>query len=40
MGLELDVLPKPAVHDNPQLLSHIIDWHLQVAMDDPEEMAA
>jgi CheY-like chemotaxis protein len=40
LGLVLDVLPKTAVHDNPQLLSHIIDWHLQVARDEPEGMAA
>jgi len=40
LGLVLDVLPKTAVHDNPQLLSHIIDWHLQVARDEPEELAA
>ncbi len=33
LGLVLDVLPKTSVHDNPQLLSHIIDWHLQVAME-------
>jgi PAS domain S-box-containing protein len=39
-GLVLDVLPKTSVHDNPQLLSHIIDWHLQVARDEPEAMAA
>ncbi len=32
-GLVLDVLPKTAVHDSPQMLSHIIDWHLQVASD-------
>uniref|UniRef100_A0A832MNL0 histidine kinase n=1 Tax=Eiseniibacteriota bacterium TaxID=2212470 RepID=A0A832MNL0_UNCEI len=30
-GLVLDVLPKSAVHDNPQLLAHVIDWHLQLA---------
>ncbi len=30
-GLVLDVLAKTSVHDSPQLLSHIIDWHLQVA---------
>jgi PAS domain S-box-containing protein len=29
-GLVLDVLPKSAVHDNPQLLPHVIDWQLQV----------
>jgi CheY-like chemotaxis protein len=30
-GLVLDVLSKTAVHDNPVLLSHIIDWHVQAA---------
>jgi CheY-like chemotaxis protein len=30
-GLVLDVLPKTAVHDNPQLLPHVIDWQMQVA---------
>jgi hypothetical protein len=30
-GLVLDVLPKTSVHENPQLLPHIIDWHLQVS---------
>jgi len=30
-GLVLDVLPKTSVHDNPQLLPHVIDWHVQVA---------
>jgi PAS domain S-box-containing protein len=43
-GLVLDVLPKTSVHDNPKLLAHIIDWHLQVAMEkfeeDVEEKAA
>jgi PAS domain S-box-containing protein len=39
-GLVLDVLPKTAVHDSPQLLSHIIDWHLQVAIDGGQEKAA
>jgi CheY-like chemotaxis protein len=39
-GLVLDVLPKTAVHDSPQLLSHIIDWHLQVAREGNEEKAA
>ncbi len=29
-GLVLDVLPKSSVHDNPMLLPHIIDWHMQV----------
>jgi CheY-like chemotaxis protein len=36
-GLVLDVLPKTSVHENPQLLAHIIDWHLQVAREDPDE---
>jgi CheY-like chemotaxis protein len=39
-GLVLDVMPKTAVHDNPQLLSHIIDWHLQVASEGGQERAA
>jgi hypothetical protein len=30
----LDVLPKSSVHDNPQLLAHIIDWHLQVSAEE------
>jgi PAS domain S-box-containing protein len=38
LGLVLDVMPKTSVHDNPQLLSHIIDWHLQVAMEDAEQI--
>ena len=33
-GLVLDVLPKTAVHENPQLLPHIIDWHLQVSAEE------
>ncbi len=36
-GLVLDVLPKTSVHENPQLLPHIIDWHLQVASEPPGE---
>ncbi|MBI1798752.1 MAG: response regulator [Candidatus Eisenbacteria bacterium] len=51
-GLVLDVLPKTSVHDNPQLLPHVIEWQMHVAYDDngapaapgagdePEEMAA
>ena len=46
-GLVLDVLAKTAVHDNPQLLPHVLDWHLQVARgedavfgDDPGRRAA
>lgn len=30
-GLVLDVIAKSSVHENPVLLPHIIDWHLQVA---------
>jgi PAS domain S-box-containing protein len=33
-GLVLDVLAKTSVHENPQLLPHIIDWHLQVSAED------
>jgi PAS domain S-box-containing protein len=29
-GLVLEVLPKSQVHENPQLLPHLINWHLQV----------
>ena len=39
-GLVLDVLPKTSVHDNPQLLSHIIDWHMQVARENEREERA
>jgi len=28
-GLVLDVVSKTAVHDNPKLLPHVLDWHLQ-----------
>ncbi|HKQ58248.1 MAG TPA: response regulator, partial [Candidatus Eisenbacteria bacterium] len=40
LGLVLDVLPKTSVHDNPKLLAHIIEWHMQVAFDSTEERAA
>jgi CheY-like chemotaxis protein len=40
LGLVLDVLPKTSVHDNPKLLGHIIEWHLQVAFDGSGEKAA
>jgi PAS domain S-box-containing protein len=33
-GLVLDVVSKTAVHDNPQLLPHVLDWHLQVSSGD------
>jgi PAS domain S-box-containing protein len=29
-GLVLDVVSKTSVHENPQLLPHVLDWHLQV----------
>jgi PAS domain S-box-containing protein len=29
-GLVLDVLSKGTVHDNPMLLPHVIEWHLQL----------
>src|SRR6185369_1305975 len=29
-GLVMDVIAKTSVHDNPELLTHLIDWHLQV----------
>ena len=29
-GLVLDVVAKTSLHDNPHLLTHLIDWHLQV----------
>jgi CheY-like chemotaxis protein len=38
-GLVLDVLPKTSVHENPQLLPHIIDWHLQVTAEERESGA-
>jgi len=37
-GLVLDVLPKTSVHENPQLLPHIIDWHLQVSAEGRESV--
>jgi PAS domain S-box-containing protein len=33
-GLVLDVIPKARVHDNPLLLPHVIDWHVQAHDDD------
>ena len=32
-GMVLDVVSKSAVHDNPQLLPYVLDWHLQAAAD-------
>jgi hypothetical protein len=29
-GLVVDVLAKTAVHDNPRLLPHVIEWHRNV----------
>jgi len=39
-GLVLDVLPKASVHDNPMLLAHILEWHLQAAGERSDEEAA
>ena len=36
-GLVLDVVSKTAVHDNPQLLPHVLDWHLAVSRQDAGE---
>jgi CheY-like chemotaxis protein len=33
-GLVLEVIPKSQVHDNPKMLGHVIDWHLQVAAEE------
>jgi len=33
----LDVVSKTAVHDNPQLLPHVLDWHLQVSRNEGDE---
>ncbi len=35
-GLVLDVISKTSVHDNPQLLAHLIDWHVQVVHGEAE----
>jgi len=32
-GLVMEVLPKATVHDNPQLLPHVIDWQLQMLLE-------
>jgi PAS domain S-box-containing protein len=29
--LVLEVIAKSAVHENPQMLAHVLDWHMQVA---------
>jgi CheY-like chemotaxis protein len=39
-GLVLDIVSKTAVHDNPQLLPHVLDWHLHAASGDNGEDAA
>ena len=38
-GLVLDVVSKTAVHDNPQLLPHVLDWHLELGDDDEADDA-
>ncbi len=35
-GVVLDVVSKTAVHNNPQLLPHVLDWHLQVSRGETE----
>ena len=37
-GLVLDVLAKTAVHENPQLLAHVLEWHLQVTREGGDDM--
>ncbi len=39
-GLVLDVVSKTAVHDNPKLLPHALDWHLQTGRVGRDEDAA
>lgn len=34
-GLVVDVVSKSAVHENPQLLPHVLDWHLQLLREPP-----
>jgi hypothetical protein len=34
-GLVLEVVAKTSVHENPALLAHLIEWHLN-AKNDPE----
>jgi PAS domain S-box-containing protein len=38
-GLVLDVVAKTAVHDNPMLLAHLVEWHLQVTHDEADDAA-
>jgi len=37
-GLVLDVISKARVHENPRLLPHVIDWHVQARHDDNGRM--
>ena len=39
-GIVLDVVAKTAVHDNPLLLPHLIEWHLQLEHGDASREAA
>jgi hypothetical protein len=39
-GVVLDVIAKTTVHDNPALLPHLIEWHLQLAQGNPAREAA
>jgi PAS domain S-box-containing protein len=36
-GLVLDVVPKTTVHENPHVLAHIVDWHVQTARERSDE---
>ena len=41
-GMVLEVIAKASIHDNPQLLTHLIDWHMQVKRETgqpPEQQA-
>ena len=39
-GLVLEVVAKTSVHDNPALLAHLIDWHLNARDDQGQDAAA
>ncbi|TMQ68261.1 MAG: response regulator, partial [Candidatus Eisenbacteria bacterium] len=32
-GMVLDIVSKTAVHENPSLLAHVVEWHVEVAGD-------
>jgi hypothetical protein len=40
-GIVLDVISKSAIHDNPQVLAQILDWHMRAAAwPEPDAAAA